>query len=259
MGYVLGRWCLFLLACCGLGCGRFYSPAALDPSVYTPERVVAAVNRNYSQLRNLEGEIHFAVDAGFVGFLTQVIITEVVVKMPDTVAMRVAGPLGISLGSALVSSDGYVVRDYITGQTFSGETDSLDLGAMLPAGEGFDFLVEALTGLVSIPAEDLVLIRDYSVRDGAYYLEIAKDGWTYAYWIDPKRFIVRKVSIRDPADVVELEREYERFEVSSGVTLPRVIRISRPAEGESLTIFYERRTVNAERVKWVVPAGGGIN
>lgn len=236
---------LFYLLSFTSGCAPVVRRVAPDLTRDPLDKVLNHINSNYKRLKNIEGRVKFTVDTPEI---SKMIATEVALIMPDSILLVIHGPLGLNMGSAILTRNKFRVYDRINNLVFTGNLSLIPFKGFIDVDFQFDFLMDIFTGVSEISMEDGDRILNYSVDGDRYLLEVESDGYRVLNWISPSLLLVEEIKVLDLNGNEIIEKEYRGFERIGGVYLPKIIRISRPVERQYFTVFYEQRDVNRDKI-----------
>jgi outer membrane lipoprotein-sorting protein len=164
-------------------------------------------------------------------------------KKPDSVLVDLRGPFGIHVGTLLLSRKEFVFYNRMENKVIEGSPDGRTLKSVFRLRLGFDEVLRAFTGEFPMdPVRDSLL--GFSVEPDAYVVRSRHAGEDREYRIDGETFIVSSYRVSDGTGNVLLTASTGRFAESSGIAVPKFLRIIFPAEHRSITIAYDDIEVN---------------
>lgn len=220
------------------GCATTSTLRNLDLSTLTPTVVQERVARNFEKLATFEGRARVIIEmpgSGNQGF------SEVFVRLPDSLFVKTEAILGIDIGALFIDQryfGAYAPRDNIL---YYGETELLDLKDFLEIELSTEELYQALTGLTLMHVDSTTTV---TLERDDLLLVTRTDSSEWRYWVDPKAFVVTRSELRNAAGRPVLVKEFRRFRRRRGVTLPQIIKMTRPLARERITVYYTKQKVN---------------
>lgn len=183
-------------------------------------------------------------------------------RKPDTLLVKLKGPFGIKLGSALLTSKDFQFYNSLENRLFSGETNARNLAKILRVSLDFADLLNLFTGGV-FDEEDSGMPDESGVEDGHFFFVYrVKDG-IHKYLIDPQTLLIAKVQHLDAEGRLVFEQRFLNFQTIDGTVIPFNIRIIQPRERRMVSVVYSEVAFNkqdldftftyprnAERVRW---------
>ena len=117
-------------------------------------------------------------------------------------------------------------------------------------------ILNAFAGSFSIPLMAAAPLL-YEQKDERYHLAYPAAGNVAHYWIDPETDLVTKYTVLDTAGQVLVEADGDRTIEKDGITIPRLITVSFPADKRRVSIFYSSIVLNPTEMSFAceVPAG----
>ncbi len=221
------------------GCSRFSRGPALDIDTATVSQVREVLYRNARNLQSFYGQGQVSIESPrqtFTGAITTQMLP------PDSVHVKLEAMLGIDVGILFADQQDFILYSPLDKLCYVGSSrDSLRLQSFIGFNMEFQQLLQALSGTAVIP--DL-----NDAKLSATETELIVTGWkeafTYEFLIDPTLGVVTRVKITDIWDRVVRVEEYKRHQIINKIRVPQLIRISRPEQLESLTVFYKNIMIN---------------
>ena len=173
-------------------------------------------------------------------------------RLEDSTTVVVRGPLGITVGRALVTRDSVLFANSLQDELVIGPLSAAD--RIVPGASADARVVRAALGLL-VPEADVAW--SLSAQDGLYQLTGRLPGGTgsRAYTIDPALWrVVRVLEFGADGRQAGLQ-EASAFDTVDGVVLPRQVRL----EGAGTTVSLEHRRLEVNpadlRLRFVRPEG----
>lgn len=211
----------------------------LSPTETRLQVIRAAIEQNNDELISLSGRAQVVVESPHQSFSG-----EAVVKMlkPDSLYVRIEALLGMDVGVLAADRRRFVIFAP-TEKTayFGGSTDTLRLAALLGFDMAFDQLMRVVSGTASIERLHQAAVR---TDDDNLMVTGRARQMHYEYTVNSQFGAVTRLVLRDPNGAIVRVEEYKQFMRRGNVRLPRYIRLMRPAQKESLTLYYQQIAVN---------------
>ena len=88
-------------------------------------------------------------------------------------------------------------------------------------------------------------IINYSVVDDLFFIHGQNSHNNYNIWIDNKTGRIKKVEYIYK-DNITLIKEYDKYDKYDGLYFPKYIKLTKPIEKQSVSIYYNRLKLNEE-------------
>ncbi|NIA30969.1 MAG: DUF4292 domain-containing protein [Actinobacteria bacterium] len=221
------------------GCASVLRGPAINPQETNWQVVTQILQNNFERLRTLQGWGRLVVETPQMAYNAS---STVVFKSPDSLFVKIEAIFGLDVGTLFADRDTY--RLYIPSHNtcYTGSTDSMALSQFIAFDLSLDKLIHTLSGLETAQGLSKGILK----KDKKGLILWGNDGtYIHKYWIDPKKGVVTRGEIRNKSNQTVLLEEFDRFiRMDGGVIVPRTIRLQRPLEKQSLTLFYENLVVN---------------
>jgi outer membrane lipoprotein-sorting protein len=233
--------------------------ADLAGKTVNPETVQRIVRGNYEKVRSMTGSGTISVETPE---MAQSGSFELFLRKPDSVLVRIEGPFGISVGSALITRDEFVFYNSLQNQVVTGPVTSANLNRILRVKLTFDELMTLFTGGRFLASDD-ASPETVSVEDNQYVLTYKSADGTRRYWLDPASLLITRIQHLDPGGKMYFEERYEKFRTYGDASLPRFIRVTQHATQRMIGVTFSSLAINtggaplvvdipknAERIRW---------
>ncbi|MCI0707088.1 MAG: DUF4292 domain-containing protein, partial [Ignavibacteriae bacterium] len=179
----------WLLVVVGAVAGCSSTPALnVDKNSVTPALIHERVRANIEHIRTLSGTGTISMEspemAGSGSF-------EIALRKPDSLLLKIEGPFGIEVGSALVTRNEFLFYNSLQNELITGETNSANLAKTLRINVTFDDLMNLFTG-ASFLADDGETTGDFDVENQQYVLTYRHVNATRVYWVDPSTLFISR-------------------------------------------------------------------
>ena len=222
------------------GCG---GPGVLPEM--TPERLVGDLQRQTRKLRTFQGYARLSAITEFGSFRGSL---NVRINNPDTVWMKVEGPLGIDLGLIRLEGDDALVYSPMSKSVFKGSLSSPAVRRAVP----FEILTERMVlGIQGLPALDraaLDSLSGFTSQNGEYLLSL---GAKETLHISPKGPEITRWDRTNAEGRVIWSWEASQFRKVGKVRLPRMVRVTQQNPTQQLMLYYDwAKTNQAFKAGW---------
>ncbi|MBE0643839.1 MAG: DUF4292 domain-containing protein [Bacteroidetes bacterium] len=169
---------------------------------------------------------------------------QVIVLKPDSLQLEITGPFGVTVARGLVTDQSFQFYDGMNNTVSEGATTAQNLRRVLRFPIAFADILEILTGTLGFGAVPGDVAPKGMLSDGAYVLTWESEGQTLEYTVDLGTLAVRRFARRNEEGELLEEILFRDFREKSGIALPQIVSITRPMDEESLSIAFDRMTVN---------------
>ncbi len=174
---------------------------------------------------------------------------ELSLKKPDSLLVRLKGPFGIKVGSALITRTRFLFYNSLQNRLVSGESTQENLSRVLHVDIGFDDLLSLFTGGVFL-AGDGGVPDNTGVEDNAYTLLYRSGNGTHRYFIDPSTLMITKIECLDGEGKLELEQRFINFQRVDSTFVPFTIRIVQPKQRRMVSVVYADLNFNPQNLEF---------
>ena len=221
------------------GCATFKSRPVLRTNETSLQVIREAIEKNNDQVRTLSGRAQLVIESPRQSFSGSAVVH---LKKPDSIYVRVEAVLGLDVGVIQADRKRFVIFSPMENLAYVGSSaDTLRLQSFLGFDMTFDQMLHSMSGLVQLEElEDAVirLVDDNIVITGRVKQVL------YEYSVDPKFGAVSRLVMRNDQHKILRIEEYKRFIRRGNARAPQMVRFIRPAEKESLTLFYNQLDIN---------------
>jgi outer membrane lipoprotein-sorting protein len=247
-----------LIAVFLVGCASVPRPDLAGTTV-NPETVRRIVQGNYQKVRSMTGSGTISVETPE---MAQSGSFELFLRKPDSVLVKIEGPFGISVGSALITRDEFVFYNSLQNQLITGPVTSANLNRIFRVKLTFDELMTLFTG-GSFLASDDASPDTVVVEENQYVLMYRNTDGTRRYWLDPASLLITRIQHLDQKGKLFFEERYEKFRTIGDASLPRFIRVTQHTSQRMIGVIFSSLDINtggspleldipknAERIRW---------
>ena len=162
-------------------------------------------------------------------------------RIPDSLWVKVEGPLGIDMMTARFVGDRVLLYSPLENVVYEGSVQGMRERNVLPLDMGSSDLVLGIVGL---------LVPEGSALDSGAFLSADKKTYRLHLgngddiWVEPKGPVVTRWEITDVDGETLWVWEGKDFWKRSGVRLPRMVRITETNPKQRVTFFFEVMKTN---------------
>lgn len=254
-----GFWApLFVIILFIAGCASASRPDLAAKTV-NPQLVQQTVRGNYEKVHSLTGSGTITVETPSIA---QSGSFELFLHKPDSVLVKIEGPFGISVGSALITRNDFMFYNSLENQLITGPVTSANLNRIFRVKLTFDQLLNLFTG-GSFLASDEAAPDTVVVEEEQYVLVYKDSDGTRRYWIDPVSSLITKIQHLDQKGKLFFEERYEKFRTFGDASLPKFIRVTQHASQRAIGVMFSSVDLNTgvaplvveipknvERIRW---------
>jgi len=245
---------LFALAGCASVPAPTFAGRTLSPGV-----VQQAVKINRDRVQSLSGSGTISVETLD---MAQSGSFELTLRKPDSILVKIEGPFGIRVGSALVTRTGFTFYNSLQNQIVTGPVNEANLTRIFRVSLTFDELLNLFTG-GSFLEGDGGSPDSIAIDDNQFVMAYGKASGARRYWIDPVTSLITKIQLTDVKGKLVLEERFDKFKEVGTASLPRQIRLTQHQSHRVVAVAFSSLDVgtdgapltieipnNAERVRW---------
>jgi outer membrane lipoprotein-sorting protein len=214
----------------------------------TPEMVQNVVRVNRERVQSLSGSGSISVESPD---MAQSGSFEVFLHKPDSVLVKIEGPFGIQVGSALLTRTGFLFYNSLQNQLVTGPVNAANMNRIFRVNLTFDELLNLFTGGNFLPGDEKAP-DSLVIDDNQFVLSYGDASGSRRYWIDPATLLIAKIQLTDSKGKLVLEERFERFRDAGDASLPRHIRITQHQARRVVAVAFSSLDINTERVPLVV-------
>lgn len=207
------------------------------------DQITLADIRYYLELNNLryqslKATAQISVESPSMNFAA---MSNIVIKKPDSILVRIKAPLGFGVGSIFMDRNQFLIYNSFENSVYTGDPGKIPLNRFLPFQTNLENLIQAFSGAPRLDYYE----QDSLAIDRNQYLVIGtNNNQTMKYWIDPRKFVITEFQLLNAEHKSIITIEYQQFEKKDELFLPRLIQISQPANKTRITILYNTRKLN---------------
>jgi len=230
-----------------LGCASSTSPKRPRAEI-SPERLHQIVLANHAGVQALSGSGRISIESPEIA---QTGSFSVYVKKPDTIAMKLEGPFGIEVGSAVVTRNTFEFYNSFQNQLMTGATSAENLSRILRVNLEFDDMLDLFTGGTFL--EDDRSPPSTLEEEEGYFVMIYRGGsYHRRYWIEPGSLLLVRIQHLDPAGKLMLEQRFLNYRRVDHIQIPFTLRVLMPRDRRAVSISYSDIVLNRAGVPFTL-------
>ena len=207
--------------------------------------LIASINKTSQTVKSLKGNGNISLESSNGGNSGNF---KVSVLKPDSVFLNVTGPFGINVAKALISRDTFLFHDAFNNTVVMGKTSNKSLNELIRINVGFDDIMNVISCTPNFLCEgDAVPQVDARFEDNEVVLIYKNEtGNIVRYFINLKNRYISKRTVYSAAGKIIKEETYQNYYQKDDMWLPRSIKVSLPAEDQSLSLYFEKQDINSK-------------
>ncbi|MDX9758252.1 MAG: DUF4292 domain-containing protein [Bacteroidota bacterium] len=222
-----------------VGCAS--TPAIDTSGPIDPREIMRRVEERGRDIRALTGSGKISVETPeFSGGGS----IQVRLLKPDSLQLEINGPFGVTVARGLVTDRDFQFYDGMNNTVATGETNAKNLQRVLRFPITFADILAVLTGSMGFAAAPRDIDPVGRLDGGSYLLEWRGEAESLEYAVDIRTLAVLRFTRRNAEGEILEEFRFRDFRSHAGIDVPHILALTRPMENESLTIVYDRVTIN---------------
>lgn len=231
---------------------RFSSP--LNRQWSNPEEILKEYSANYNKLITFKAEGRLLVQSSEFNESGTIFVT---VKMPDSLMIRVEGPMGVDVAHFFLDSQKYLLYLYRDEVVYRGLSDTLNVNKLLTdligitlEGNSVDFqdvqneLIGLFTGAMSIDNLDLEPVNFYDSTKTVNIFRMSGLSGDVLYEFPINNELLQKVQIFDDNNRNRIVKSFSRYTKKNNVYIPRRIIYTFLEERGRISLTYFNFQIN---------------
>jgi len=212
----------------------------------TPALLQEEVRQNHERVQALTGNGRIAIETPE---MAQSASFELTLRKPDSLLVKIEGPFGLDVGSAMVTRTEFSLYNSMRNQRLVGSTNPSNLDRILHVQLDFDDVLNLFTGGIFL-SEDRSAPSSFAIEDEEFVLTYERYDGTHRYWIDPESRQIARIQHLDSSGKLTLEQIFSDFRTIGGVTIPQRIRITLVRERRRVSVSYSDLDVNPTHLQF---------
>ncbi len=229
-------WVVWVVGFLGGCAGPFRSRKPLP--MVRPDVLVYQIQDHASHLLTFQGRAWLTVVSPLGSFRGSMRVSA---KTPDSLWMKVEGPLGIDMMTGRFAGERVLLYSPLENVAYEGSIQQLRERDVLPIDMGSSDLVLGMVGLLIPDDEILGLLTSFTSDSRKYVFDL---GGGEQIWVEPRGPVVTRWEKRDGNGEILWVWEGKEFKEKRGVRLPRMIRITEYNRKQRVTLFFEAVKTN---------------
>ena len=174
---------------------------------------------------------------------------ELTLRKPDSVQVKIEGPFGIDVGSALITRERFFFYYSFRNRVIEGPTSPENLSRVFQMPLEFDDVLNLFTGGIFL-SEDNGTPTSFEIENDEFVMTYERYTGSRKYWLDPKTMQITKVQFFDGTGKLALEELFGTFRTEGGVTIPNYVRVTMIRERRRISISYSDLAINPPALKF---------
>lgn len=206
-----------------------------------PQEIIQRVQSRNNEVKALRGYGKLSVESpAFSGGGS----IQVLILKPDSLQLEINGPFGVTVARGLVTGESFQFYDGMNNTVSEGRTNASNLQRVLRFPITFSEILATLTGTLDFSAVPGNAAPIGVLKGNTYILTWESEGQSLEYTVDLSSFAIQRFTRRNDEGELLEEILFRDFRGKAGIDLPQIVSITRPMDDESLSIVYDRMTVN---------------
>ena len=210
------------------------------------------INKQFKLIESIEAFGTISIDSPEMSNTGSI---EVRIKKPDSVYIKIEGPFGIDIATALITSSDFIYYNVKENKVFTGPSTELNIGAILKIRVSFDELINSFSGSFYFIDQDEDSL-DAASEDNAYVLLVTKPQIKRKYMIEPNTFTVNNYYVLDANDNKLLEVNYSNFDKlltpAGELNFPNQIKLHKPDRKQTVWLQYDSKEINKSHLNFKI-------
>jgi len=159
---------------------------------------------------------------------------------PDSILISATGPFGVHAGKLFIGKSRFIFFNQIDNRFYNGSV------ADFKERNFFQFPLKLSEFMYIFAAKEVLSalkIDAYLIKDDSFFISGRRGEIQYDIWIDQYSGRINKVVAKQAEETIII-REYGDFMKIDGLYFPKKITMLRPAENQSVAIYYSRISLN---------------
>ncbi len=218
------------------GCaGTMRAPAL--PSETGLEELLFRIERHALKVYTFQGHARLSLytpEGPFRGSL------DLVTRMPDSLRLKVEGPLGVDVALGTLAGDSMVLYSPWQSAVYRGTVSRMQELHLLPLADEADFTAMVMGLAVPNPVRRQEIVY-FAPENGKYRLSFRNGE---EIWVDPRGPMVTHWERNDSTGTPLWTWEASDFRYKQSIYLPKRVSMTAPGSGRRVTLYYEKIVLN---------------
>lgn len=178
---------------------------------------------------------------------------ELRIKKPDSIYVKIEGPFGVSVASALITRKDFIYYNAQENNVITGPTNDINIGAILRIKVSFDELLSSFSGsfLFSDESGDSI---NALIENENFVITEKENVLRRKYLIEPLTYSLNTYFVFDDKNKKLLEVNYSRYNLEScgngSVNFPNKIKITKPDKNQIVWLDYDSKELNKKNLSF---------
>ncbi len=199
------------------------------------------VAENYRRVDSFSGDGKIIIETADLQYAGPV---HVAARLPDSLIVKVEAAFGIDVGFFFVDRNHFATYAPLENTYYSGPARDAPALLFFHIEASFEEIMGMVVGAVLPPFDSTFAMQ---TDGGDYRFEGRRGDYRVRYWVDSKKYVVKRGTLMDAHGAVIASQEFSRFRKKAGAWLPQLIRANSRSAGapQRVTVFYERVEIGA--------------
>jgi len=209
----------------------------LDKEVVSFNELLKNIQNDQDKLETLSGSCRISVDTfEFSGTF----YANIFYNNQDSLLLDASGPFGINVGKMFIGKKRFIFLNNMTNQFYTGTKSEIETQNFLQ----FPIKIDELTGLV-VARDEIknMKIINYTIENNSFFIHGQNGTNQYNIVIDNQNGHIKKIEYIFE-DKVVLIKEYDKFVQLNGQYFPKFIKLTKPEEKQSISLYYDKVNLN---------------
>ena len=241
MSLTVRRWVGSILALVSLAsCAPRTPGVLLDTEQIRPADLLALVEKGGEKLRSMSGKGSLAFESPeFAGSA----FFSLSLRKPDSLLLKLEGPFGIYMGIMFMDRQQYLIYNGLENRVFEGNPQGASFRSLIPVDLTHEQLLEAFSGVFPVKG-DAEHVRQFSVDEDQFRLDLLCGNEECIYWIDPDNLLVRRYLRRTSSGTTLVDAFSEAITEQDDIYAPRRITVAFPESRRRVSVYYSSLHLN---------------
>ncbi len=215
---ITGRLALIIiLLCLYIGC---VPTKHIDRSSLSAETILTSLKDQQYQISTFYGEGKVTIETPSYAHSASFVLY---VQKPDTIYIRIHGPFGIRIGSALITRNDFVFYNALNNKLLTGMTTPENLEKILNIAFTFDDLMSLVCGGSLVARDEQRLPDELSTTPEYLTLRYYHSQGNHLYYIDPVTTTISKIQIFNTEGIELFEQRFLNYQRIESKRFPKNI------------------------------------
>ena len=243
---------IYLLCLIGLASCTGSQENGVSVSKIPVKDIKERVNKNSELIKSIEASGSISIDSPE---LSNSGSLELRLKKPDSLYVKIEGPFGVSIASALITRNNFIYYNAQENTVITGPTNEINIGAILKIKVTFDELINSISGSIPL-AVDSTDETDATIENDSYVITENEGTFTKKFLIDPTSYAMNGYYLFDNKNNKVLEVNYSKYNLESenknNIYFPAKIKIYKPDKEQTVWVDYDSKEINKDGISFKI-------